>query len=64
VVRFVAFTSSRLPGTFRNLIIPCIGRTTKPQIAAPARIWPITWRRYGLKTFQTNRKIESVTNQP
>ena len=62
-ITLIAFTSSRLPGTFRNLIIPCSGRTTKPHRAANASICPSTSRRNGLKTLHVNRKIEAVTIQ-
>ena len=60
-VRLRTFTSSRLPGTFKNLIIPCNGLITKPHSAPAARIWPSTCRRYGLNTFHVNMKIDAVT---
>ena len=63
-VRFTFFTSSRLPGTLRNLIMPDSGRKTSPQRAAMAMICPITCSRYGSKTFQTKKKLDTVTTQP
>ena len=42
IAMLVAFTSSRLPGILKNLIIPCSGRITKPHTAMRASIRPST----------------------